>query len=315
MLHYMEFRQLNSLISLVENDFSVSRAAERLHLVQPAVSQHLKQLEEELGVRLFQRNGKRLTGLTKAGEQVLHYARKILSDAENILAVGQEHMAEERGVLRLGTTHTQARYVLPPILRHFSGNYPSVELQILEGNPRELVDMAAANKVDFAICTEEMGRHPELSSIDCNRWNRCLIAPKDHPVLAQELVTLKTLCRYPLITYVAGFTGRGHIEATFRRARLTPHVVLSATDTDVIKTYVREGMGIGIIAELAYEREKDTDLAMRPLNHLFPWELTRIGYRRDKYLLTYQRRFIDIFQEISSRMWQGEVETFINERE
>jgi LysR family cys regulon transcriptional activator len=298
----MEFRQLNSLIALVESDFSVSRAAQRLHLVQPAVSQHLKQLEEELGVRLFRRNGKRLIGLTVAGEQVLRYVRKILCDAENILAVGQEHAIEERGVLRLGTTHTQARYVLPPILRHFSLNYPAVELQILQGNPRELVDMAAANKVDFAICSEAMGRHPELSSIDCNRWNRCLIAPKAHPVLAQREVTLKALCCYPLITYVVGFTGRGHIEETFRRARLTPHVVLSATDTDVIKTYVREGLGIGIIADLAYEKEIDADLAMRQLKHLFPWEQTRIGYRRDKYLLTYQQRFIEIFQQISVRL-------------
>ncbi len=298
----MEFRQLNSLAALVENDYSVSRAAQRLHLVQPAVSQHLKQLEEELGVSLFRRNGKRLTGLTEAGEQVLHYARKILSDAQNIQAVGREHMAEERGVLRLGTTHTQARYVLPPILRHFSESYPAVELQIHEGNPRELIDMASEDKVDFAICTESLGRYPELSSIDCNRWNRCMIAPKQHPVLAEETVSLQALCRYPLITYVAGFTGRGHINETFRRAGLTPHVVLSATDTDVIKTYVREGMGIGIIAELAFEKEKDTDLAMRDLKHLFPWEVTKIGYRRDKYLLTYQRRFIEIFQEISARM-------------
>jgi LysR family transcriptional regulator, cys regulon transcriptional activator len=297
----MEFRQLNSLLALVESDYSVSRAAQRLHLVQPAVSQHLKQLEEELGVGLFRRNGKRLTGLTEAGEQVLHYARKILSDAGNILAVGQDHRSEERGVLRIGTTHTQARYVLPPILRHFSQSYPAVEVQIHEGNPRELIDMAIENKVDFAICTESLGRHPELSSIDCNRWNRCLIAPKEHPVLQQECVSLKALCRYPLITYVAGFTGRGHINETFRKARLTPHVVLSATDTDVIKTYVREGMGIGIIAELAYEQEKDSDLEMRDLKHLFPWEVTKIGYRQDKYLRAYQRRFIDIFQLISAR--------------
>jgi LysR family transcriptional regulator, cys regulon transcriptional activator len=307
----MEFRQLNSLLALVESDYSVSRAAQRLHLVQPAVSQHLKQLEEELGVGLFRRNGKRLTGLTEAGEQVLHYARKILSDAGNILAVGQDHLAEERGVLRIGTTHTQARYVLPPILRHFSQSYPAVEVQIHEGNPRELIDMAIENKVDFAICTESLGRHPELSSIDCNRWNRCLIAPKDHPVLQQECVSLKALCRYPLITYVAGFTGRGHINETFRKARLTPHVVLSATDTDVIKTYVREGMGIGIIAELAYEQEKDSDLEMRDLKHLFPWEVTKIGYRQDKYLRAYQRRFIDIFQFISART--GDLSTSVRQ--
>ncbi|MCU7828680.1 MAG: LysR family transcriptional regulator [Candidatus Thiodiazotropha sp. (ex Myrtea sp. 'scaly one' KF741663)] len=301
----MELRQLNSLIALAENGFSVSRAAQKLHLVQPAVSQHLKQLEQELGTRLFRRNGKRLTGLTESGERVLHYARNIITDTSNILAVGQEHVSEEKGVLRIGTTHTQARYVLPPIVRHFSEAYPAVELQMLEGTPRELVDMAKENKVDFAICTEALGEHPALLAIPCNRWNRCLIAPKAHPVLAQKRVTLKALCRYPIITYVAGFTGRDHLTETFGKEDLNPHVVLSATDTDVIKTYVREGMGIGIIADLAYEREKDTDLAMRDLSHLFPWEVTKIGYRRDKYLRTYQQRFIDFFQEISGRMGQA----------
>ncbi len=304
----MEFRQLISLVALVENDYSVSRAAQSLHLVQPAVSQHLKQMEELLGVRLFQRNGKRLTGLTEAGEQVVHYARNILSHTEDILAVGREHLTEERGTLRIGTTHTQARYVLPPILRHFSEVYPAVELQIHEGNPRELIAMAIEDRVDFAICAENLGRHPELASINCDRWNRCLIAPREHPVEAQPQVSLETLCRYPLITYVVGFTGRGHINETFRQARLTPRVVLSATDTDVIKTYVREGMGIGIIAELAYETDKDSDLAMRELHHLFPWEVTKIGYRKDKYLRSYQQRFIDIFKSISARMGRGDYE-------
>jgi DNA-binding transcriptional LysR family regulator len=295
----MEIRQINTFIALVENDFSVSRAAQRLHLVQPAVSQHLKQLEEELGTRLFQRNGRRLVGLTEAGERVLLYARNILSDMANIQAVGQEHVAQEQGILRIGTTHTQARYVLPPVLRNFSQTYPAVELQILEGNPRELIDMAIEDKVDFAICTEALGRHAELSSIDCNRWNRCLISPQNHPVLAEKRVSLKGLCRYPLITYVVGFTGRGHINETFSKAGLTPRVVLSATDTDVIKTYVREGMGIGIIADLAYEQEKDADLGMRELSHLFPWEVTKIGYRRDKYLRTYHQNFIDCFQAMT----------------
>ena len=296
----MELRQLNSLVALEENGFSVSRAAKQLNLVQPAVSKHLKQLEEELGTQLFHRNGKRLIGLSPAGERVLHYARNVLSETANILAVGKEHVSEERGELRIGTTHTQARYVLPSIVRRFSETYPAVELQMLEGTPRELVVMAQENKVDFAICTEALGEHPALLAIPCNRWNRCLIAPKAHPILAQKRVTLKALCRYPIITYLAGFTGRNHLNETFRKEGLTPHVVLSATDTDVIKTYVREGMGIGIIADLAFEAEIDSDLAMRRLDHLFPWEVTKIGYRRDKYLRAYQQRFIEIFQEISA---------------
>jgi LysR family cys regulon transcriptional activator len=298
----MELRQLNSLVALVENEFSVSRTAERLHLVQPAVSQHLKQLEEELGTRLFRRKGKRLIGLSDAGERVLHYARNILADTANILAVGQEHVSEETGTLRIATTHTQARYVLPPIVRRFSEAYPAVELQMFEGTPSELVNMLQEDKVDFAICTEALGEHPELLAIPCNRWNRCLIAPKSHPVMAYKELTLEVICNYPIITYLAGFTGRGHLNATFGKEGLTPRVLLSATDTDVIKTYVREGMGIGIMADLAYEAETDSDLAMRELNHLFPWEVTKIGYRKDKYLRTYHQRFIETFQNISSQM-------------
>jgi LysR family cys regulon transcriptional activator len=298
----MELRQLNSLVALVENEFSVSRTAERLHLVQPAVSQHLKQLEEELGTRLFRRKGKRLIGLSDAGERVLHYARNVLADTANILAVGQEHVSEETGTLRLATTHTQARYVLPPIVRRFSEAYPAVELQMFEGTPSQLVDMLQEDKVDFAICTEALGEHPELLAIPCNRWNRCLIAPKAHPVMSHKKLTLKVICNYPIITYLAGFTGRDHLNTTFGKEGLIPRVLLSATDTDVIKTYVREGMGIGIMADLAYEVETDADLAMRELSHLFPWEVTKIGYRKDKYLRTYHQRFIEFFQQISSQM-------------
>ncbi|MEW8220448.1 MAG: LysR substrate-binding domain-containing protein [Candidatus Thiodiazotropha taylori] len=298
----MELRQLNSLVALAENGFSVTRAARQLNLVQPAVSQHLRLLEEELGTRLFMRNGKRLSGLTEAGERVLRYARNMLSDAANIQAVGMDHVSEETGVLRIGTTHTQARYVLPPIVRHFSDAYPAIELQMLESTPQRLVELSQQNKVDFAICTEALGEHDALISIPCNRWNRCLIAPKGHPLKKKKKVTLKGLCQHPIITYLDGFTGRNHLNQTFGKAGLTPHVVLSATDTDVIKTYVREGMGIGIIADLAYEQDKDSDLAMKPLNHLFPWEVTKIGYRRDKYLRTFQQRFIQIFQTFAAKM-------------
>ncbi|MET0003292.1 MAG: LysR substrate-binding domain-containing protein [Candidatus Thiodiazotropha sp.] len=298
----MDLRQLKSLVLLVEYDYSVSRTAQSLHLVQPAVSQHIKQLEANLGTKLFLRQGKRLVGLTEAGERVVHYARNIQADMANILAVGQDHVSEDVGTLRIGTTHTQARYVLPPVIRQFSLAYPKVELQILEGRPQQLVDMAVQDKVDFAICTEALSDNPALLAIPCNRWNRCLIAPDSHAVLRRKQITLKALCRYPIITYVVGFTGRGHLNDTFSNAGLMPHVVLSATDTDVIKTYVREGLGIGIIAELAYDREKDQDLGMRELNHLFPWEVTKIGYRRDKFLRNHQQRFIDLFQAASARM-------------
>jgi LysR family cys regulon transcriptional activator len=287
---------------LVESEFSVSRAASRLNLVQPAVSQHLKQLEEELGTRIFRRQGKRLVGLTDAGEKVLHYARATLAGAANLLAVGRDHVEEGTGVLRIGATHTQARYVLPPVIRSFREAYPAVEVQIHQANPLQLVEMAVNDAVDLAICTEALDRNPALTAIPSYRWNRCLIALPDHPALEARPVTLDTLCEYPLVTYVFGFTGRGHLSDTFARDGLRPHVVLSATDTDVIKTYVREGLGIGIIADLAYEEDKDADLGVRALSHLFPAEVTKIAYPKDKYLQRFQQRFIDLFQQEATRI-------------
>lgn len=293
----MELRQLRSLVTLVESDFNVSHTAVRLNLVQPAVSQHLKQLEGELGTRLFRRNGKRLVGLTPIGEKVVGYARSTLADAANILAIGRDHLDDDSGVLRIGTTHTQARYVLPPTLRRFRDIYPGVEVQLHQGTPQQLVDMTLRDAVDLAICTEALGNHPSLVAVPCYRWNRCLIAPPGHPVLSMRPITLEVLCEQPMITYVFGFTGRGHLSDTFAKEGLRPRVVLSAADTDVIKTYVRDGMGIGIIADLAYDAEKDSDLGLRDLSHLFPWEVTRIAHVRDKYLRRFQQRFMDIFQE------------------
>ena len=293
----MELRHLRSLVTLVDMGFSVSRAAVQLHVVQPAVSQHLRQLEDEIGARLFVRQGRRLIALTEAGERVLEYSRQVLAQTNSILAIGRDHTQQSRGELRIATTHTQARYVLPPVIRRFAEKYPAVSLQIHQGTPAQLVDAAVHDSVDFAICTEALGEHPLLRAIPCYRWNRCVIAPGGHPVLIKPRVTLKQLCAYPVITYVFGFTGRGHFSDTFVEAGLRPDVVLSAADTDVIKTYVREGLGIGIIARLAYDAVLDADLGMRDLHHLFPWETTKIAYARGKYLRTFQQDFIDMFQD------------------
>lgn len=298
----MELRQLRSLIMLVESDFSVSRAAKQLHLVQPAVSQHLKQLEEELGTGLFVRHGKRLVGLTETGEKVLHYARATVAGAANVLAVGRDHVEDDKGVLRIGATHTQARYVLPPVIRKFREAYPAVDVQIHQSSPLQLTEMVVNDSVDLAICTEALDRHPGLTTIPSYRWNRCLIALPGHPILDARPIVLETLCEYPLITYVFGFTGRGRLNDTFALEGLHPRVVLSAADTDVIKTYVREGLGVGIIADLAYQDDQDADLRLRDLSHLFSAEVTKIAYARDKYMRLFQQRFIDLFQEESGRI-------------
>jgi LysR family transcriptional regulator, cys regulon transcriptional activator len=300
----MDLRQVRSLVALVDHGFSVSRAAEHLHLVQPAVSQHLGVLESTLGTPLFQRHGKRLVGLTEAGGEVLRHARSMLAEAASIVAVGRDHVEEARGVLRIGTTHTQARYVLPPVVRAFCEAYPEVEVQIHQGTPAELVEMALGDRVDLAICTEAIGEHPALVTFPSYRWNRSLIAPREHPVLERRPISLGVLCEYPLITYVAGFTGRTSLSQTFAKVGLHPKVVLSAADADVIKTYVRAGLGIGIIADLAFQADSDRDLERRSLNHLFPWEVTRIAHRKNKYVRRFQQRFIELFQQNADRIGQ-----------
>jgi len=301
----MDLRQVRSLVALVDHGFSVSRAAEHLHLVQPAVSQHLRLLESTLGTPLFQRQGKRLVGLTDAGRAVLRHARAMLAEAASIVAVGRDHVEEGRGVLRIGTTHTQARYMLPPVVQAFREAYPEVEVQIHQGTPADLVEMALADRVDLAICTEAIGEHPALLTFPSYRWNRSLIAPREHVVLDRRPISLGVLCEYPLITYVAGFTGRTSLSQTFAKVGLHPRVVLSAADADVIKTYVRAGMGIGIIADLAFQPDSDGDLERRSLSHLFPWEVTRIAYPRNKHVRRFQQRFIDLFQQHADRVGHG----------
>lgn len=298
----MELRQLRSLLAVRDNDFNVSRAAELLHLVQPAVSQHLKLLEEQLSTPLFLRRGKRLTGLTEVGERVVEHARSALQAEANILAVGEDATEQGQGLLRIGATHTQARYVLPPVIRHFREAYPDVDVQIHQGNPGQLVEMAIRDAVDISICTEALAQHPELDAIDSYQWNRCLIATQGHPVFDDPTLSLAHLSQFPLITYVFGFSGRGHLNQAFLDQGLRPRIALSAADTDVIKTYVREGLGIGIIADLAYEAKEDADLECRDLSHLFQWETTKIAYHRNKYLKKHEQRFIDIFQQEAQRV-------------
>ncbi|RLW70234.1 MAG: transcriptional regulator CysB [gamma proteobacterium symbiont of Stewartia floridana] len=244
------------------------------------------------------RKGKRLIGLTAAGEQVLNYARQALAIRENILDVGREHVEEGSGLLRIGTTHTQACYVLPAVIRAFRKQFPQVNLQINQGTPQQLVELVVTDRVDFSICTEELGEHSTLTAIPCYRWNRSLIALKGHPVLSEKPLSLERICNYPLITYTFGFTGANHMQTTFARAGLQPNVVLTAADTDVIKTYVREGMGVGLIASMAYSPDLDPDLETRDLSHMLPWETTWVAYHKDKYLRRYQKRFIDLLEQM-----------------
>ena len=303
----MEFRQLQSLIKLIECNFSVSKAATEMFVVQSAVSQHLKKLENELEADLFIRKGKRLVGLTEIGEQVANHARVTLASVNSIHAIGKDHVNQDQGILRIGSTHTQARYVLPPVLKAFNHAYPLVELQIHQGTPKQLVQWAINEEIDFSICTEALAESNQLTNIPCYKWNRSLITLSGHPLQKLEKLTLKDLCEYPLITYVYGFTGRRSFSDTFTKAGLEPHVVLSAADTDIIKTYVLEEMGIGIIASMALDEAGDTKTEIRDLSHLFPWEITRIAYLNDKYLRHYEQKFIDLFLDFVSQADDGKV--------
>lgn len=291
----MEIRQLQTFVSLIDNDFNVSHTAETQFLVQSAVSQQIKRLEQELGFALFIRKGKRLTGLTPLGREVEGQARDSLKSIRNITLLADEQRSMSQGVLRIGCTHTQARYILPPVIHLFNRAYPAIEFQIHQGTPRQLVEWASHDQVDFSICTEELGQSRALDSIPCYSWNRCLITRLDHPLQRANAIALGDLCGYPIITYVAGFTGRHHFNETFALAGLEPNIVLSAADTDIIKTYVLDGLGIGVIASMAYDEKVDTELAVRDLGHLFPSEITRIAFQKKKYIRHFQQTFIDIF--------------------
>ncbi|MDH3986992.1 MAG: LysR substrate-binding domain-containing protein [Gammaproteobacteria bacterium] len=293
----MDLRQLQTLITLINNDFSVSRSAEKLFLVQSAVSQQIKRLEKELDAELFVRKGKRLTGLTDFGRRVEQQALDAIRSYKNIQRLAQDQKQRSEGILRIGCTHTQARYILPPVISRFYQDYPDVELQMHQGTPQQLVEWAINDVVDFSICTEELAQSVKLESIPCYRWNRCLITLPDHPILKRKNPRLSDLCDYPIITYVRGFTGRKSLDETFRGARLKPRIILSAADTDIIKTYVMDGLGIGIIASVAFNSRIDKPLRSRDLSELFAWETTRIAYLKNKYIRCHQQTFIDLFLE------------------
>lgn len=303
----MEIRQLQSLIKLIECNYSVSKAADEMFLVQSAVSQHLKKLEEELEVDLFIRKGKRLIGLTTIGDRVANHARTTLASVNSIYAIGHDHINQNEGILRIGSTHTQARYVLPPVIKAFNSAYPRVELQIHQGTPKQLVQWAVNEDIDFSICTEALAESSQLSNIPCYEWNRSLVTLPGHLLQTVKNLTLADLCEYPLITYVYGFTGRKTFSDTFVKARLEPHVVLSAADTDIIKTYVKEEMGVGIIASMALDNIEAENLVSRDVSHLFPWEVTRIAYLNDKFLRQYEQKFIDLLLDYIRQSENGKV--------
>ena len=291
----MKLQQLRYIWEVAHHDLNVSATASSLYTSQPGISKQIRQLEDELGVEIFCRSGKHLTRITPAGEAILQKAGEVLRKVESIKQMAQEFGDEKRGTLSIATTHTQARYMLPSVIQAFIKKYPDVSLNMQQGTPVQVAEMAADGSVDFAIATEALDGFAELVMMPCYQWNRALVVPKGHPLAKLVKPDLAEVAKYPIVTYVSGFTGRAKLDEAFINQGLTPRIVITAADADVIKTYVRLGLGVGIIAKMAYRAEIDSDLVTLNAEHLFSASITKIAFRRGSFLRKYMYDFVELF--------------------
>lgn len=291
----MKLQQLRYLCEVVRQNLNVSDAAGSLFTSQPGISKQIKLLEEELGLDVFVRNGKRLVALTEPGEIVVSFAGRILLEAENLKRVGEEFGNQPGGILRIATTHTQARYVLPAVVQRFIAQYPGVMLNLHQGSPMQIAEMVRSGEVDIGIATEAIALFEDLVMLPCYEWNRCVITPPGHPLLEKKSLRIEDIAQYPIITYDFAFTGRSKINKAFEAKGLSPNVVLTAIDSDVIKTYVEMGLGVGILATMAFDEKRDSNLRAIDASSLFEPSTTRIAVRRNSYLRGYMYDFIHLF--------------------
>jgi len=291
----MNLQQLRYVREVARCGLNVSDAAESLYTSQPGVSKQIRLLEEELGVEIFVRRGKRIVEVTEPGRQVLAIAERLLRDIDNLKQVGNEFSDQATGRLAIATTHTQARYALPRVIQQFAQRYPGVRLSLRQGSPTEICRYVIAGEADIAIATEAIEHYEELVMLPCYQWNRCILVPRDHPLTRAGPLTLAAIARHPIVTYDTAFTGRSQINAAFAAAGLAVTVVLSALDADVIKTYVELGMGVGIVAEMAFDPARDAGLVALPARHLFAPSTTRLAIRRGAFLRGYVYDFIARF--------------------
>jgi len=298
----MKLQQLRYLCEVANQDLNLSRAAKKLHTSQPGISKQIQLLEDELGVEIFIRNGKRMVSITPPGQNIVEIAGKILREANNLKWVGQEFTNKDVGSLTVATTHTQARYALPPTIRKFTTRYPKVKLTIRQGNPTQISQLVTSGEADVAIATEAIEFFHELVMLPCYQWNRCIITPPEHPLLSLRKISLEAIVKYPIITYDFAFTGRSKINQAFEARGLVPNVVLTALDADVIKTYVELGLGIGIVAQMAFDPNRDKHLRSIDAGHLFESSTTRIGIRKNSYLRSYILDFIQMFSPQLNRI-------------
>ena len=290
----MKLHQLKYVHEVARQGLSISAAAEALHTSQPGVSKQIQMLEDELNLQIFQRNGKRLTGITEPGRHIVKLAATVMLEMQNIKRVGDEFSNVETGTLTIATTHTQARYKLPSAIKQFMTQYPHVKLNIHQGNPTQVTTQVASGEADIGIATEAISLDERLLCLPCYEWNRCLVVPKGHRLIDADPLTLSKIASFPLITYDFAFTGSNIVSKVFHDAGVMPNVVLTAIDADVIKTYVGLGLGVGLIANMAFDEERDKDLVRLDCSHLFPASTTYLGVRKNTFMRGYLYGFIEL---------------------
>jgi LysR family cys regulon transcriptional activator len=297
----MKLQQILYACEVARQGLNISAAAEALHTSQPGVSKQVKSLEDELGVEIFVRHGKRIAAVTEPGKTVLTIAERLLAEAANLKRAGEEFANEKLGTLTVATTHTQARYALPKAVAAFKKRYPDVRLVLHQGNPTQICEMVRTGEADLAIATEAIAEYRELVSLPCYQWNRCVVVPPGHPLLKAKPLTLEAIAQFPVVTYDFAFAGRSQINKAFEKRGLAPNIVLTALDSDVIKTYVELGLGIGILATMGFDVKRDRGLHALDASHLFESSTTRLGIKRGAWLRGYAYEFIELFAPRLSR--------------
>lgn len=308
----MNFQQLRSIREASRRGYNLTEVANVLFTSQPGVSRQIRELEEELGVDIFERNGKRLTGLTEPGRDILPIIERLLLEAENLRQAGEDYSDQTKGTLTIATTHTQARYVLPKVVQGFRQAFPDVRIALQQSSPEHIAEWVLSGKADIGIATEGLSQFKDLASFACYEWNHVVVVPESHPLLNKDVLTLEDLSNYPLITYDVGFTGRGHIDDAFRLAGLRTDIVLTAMDSDVIQQYVALGLGVGLVASMAIEVQRAHGLRTISASHLFAPNVTRLAVRRGAYLRSYTYEFI---QQFAPNLDREEVRQAISENE
>jgi len=307
----MKLQQLRCIFQIVQSEFNISKASEVLNTSQPGVSKQIKLLEDEIGIKIFQRNGKRLVNLTEPGELILSSIETILQESNNIKVISEEYIEKDQGTFTIATTHTQARYKLPKVVEEFVKKYPKTNLNIHQGNPSQVTDQIINGEADVGIATESINLSEDILTIPCYQWNRCVVMPKNHPLTEVRKITLEDLATYPMITYDYAFTGSTIVSEVFKNANIEPNIMLTAIDADVIKTYVSLNMGIGLIAEMAFDASTDYPMVSRDVSHLFPLSTTYIGIRRENFLRKYTSDFIRMF---IPKVSENELKKILNKR-